>query len=206
MSCILLLVSPSDVCINQLAYLLCSFFLFSSSSHLKIFFFALVVFLPCAQEYHHWESFISDRNEASPASFQGFETTDSWVRMKVELAFIVGTIKSVAISVFIASFSCLLFTHNTYLTLLCTFCIVCIVFCLLGLFVVWGWEFGALEALSLPTVVGLSVDYQLHLAHSYNHARVPFILPPGLSERQIRTHMAGTEIGKSPCFSFHFLI
>lgn len=121
--------------------------------------------------YDRWEDWMDGWNARAPAmAGPGFQASGEWSRMRVELAFISGTISSISISVATVAVTILVFTHNAWLMLFTVGCILCIVACLLGLFVVWGWSLGALEAISVPLVVGLSVDYALHLGHSYNHA------------------------------------
>jgi predicted RND superfamily exporter protein len=43
-----------------------------------------------------------------------------------------------------------------------------ILVCIIGSLVMGGIKLGAVEALSLSILVGISVDYVLHVAHSYN--------------------------------------
>ena len=39
--------------------------------------------------------------------------------------------------------------------------------CILGLMQLFGWEMGVIESVSITVLVGLSVDYVVHLANSY---------------------------------------
>ena len=43
---------------------------------------------------------------------------------------------------------------------------------MLAFFVLMGWTLGAVEAVCLSIIVGLSVDYALHIGHSYVHSEV----------------------------------
>ena len=121
-------------------------------------------------EYDWWERWFAGWDGVAPAEARGVQTSATWPRMKTELAFISGTLTSLLLSIVIVSGSILLFTHNVWLMLYTTVVIASIVLCLLGLFVLWGWPLGALEAISVPLVVGLSVDYCLHLSHAYTEA------------------------------------
>merc|ERR1711994_72281 len=60
---------------------------------------------------------------------------------------------------------------------------------MIGFMVLQGWSIGAIEAISLNIIVGLSVDYSLHLGHSYQHARS--------QKRFYRVQTAVSEIGFS---------
>ena len=109
--------------------------------------------------WNDWQAFMNAQNAVAPSSVgNGFQAASEWSRMRVELAFISGTIKSIIISVATVAVTILIFTYNIRLMIFTVFCICCIVACLLGLFVVWGWSLGAMEAISVPLVVGLSVD------------------------------------------------
>ena len=118
-------------------------------------------------EYEWWEGWFEGWNERAPVEVKGVQTSSTWPRMKTELAFISGTLMSMLLSIVIVSLSILIFTGNAWLMLFTSLIITCIVLCLLGFFVLWGWPLGALEAISVPLVVGLSVDYCLHLSHAY---------------------------------------
>ncbi len=76
-----------------------------------------------------------------------------------------------------------------WLSLWATLCLLGIILCMLGFFVLVGWTIGAVEAISLSIIVGLSVDYTLHLGHSYNH--VP------KKDRYGKTRVSLAEIGSS---------
>ena len=119
----------------------------------------------------------------------GFQTAAEWPRMRVELEFISGTIWACTISILIAAFSIVLFTGNCYLAMFATFIIMSIVACVLGFFVLAGWTLGAIEAISVAILVGLSVDYVLHIGHSYNHS--------SSMDRKNRTKAALYSIGSS---------
>ena len=40
-----------------------------------------------------------------------------------------------------------------------------------GMIAIAGWALGIFEAIGLIIVVGLAVDYSVHICHSYNEAR-----------------------------------
>ena len=121
-------------------------------------------------EFDWWDGWFAAWNSAAPAEAKGIQSSAAWPRMRTELAFIRGTLSSLLLSVGIVGLSILLFTGNWYLLCFTTVCISSVVLCLLGLFVLWDWPLGALEAISVPLVVGLSVDYCLHLSHAYRAA------------------------------------
>merc|ERR1712150_455250 len=60
---------------------------------------------------------------------------------------------------------------------------------MIGFMALQGWSIGAIEAISLNIIVGLSVDYSLHMGHSYQHSRS--------KKRSFRVQTALSEIGFS---------
>ena len=41
----------------------------------------------------------------------------------------------------------------------------------MGITFLWGWHLGAVEGMSITSLVGLSVDYCIHLAEGHLHAQ-----------------------------------
>jgi len=109
--------------------------------------------------------------------------------MAVELAFIQGTSYSIGVALSFASISLLLFTGNMYLMLMSLIAMVFIITAMLAYIVLAGWTLGAVEAVCISIVVGLSVDYSLHLGHAYTHA--------GFGDRKGRVKQALEEVGGS---------
>eukprot|EP00494_Astrolonche_serrata_P026434 UN26696 len=83
----------------------------------------------------------------------------------------------------------LIFTGNLLVALFVCSCIVIVVCCVLGLFELVNWNFGPLEAVTVPTCIGLVIDYALHIGHSYMHSVHP--------ERNERSYSAVKSIGLS---------
>jgi hypothetical protein len=118
--------------------------------------------------FENWDHFMRQLNLDAPASInKGFQTGACWVRMKVEVEFITGVIWSSFLSISCVFISLCVFTANIRLALLACITIVAIIITLLGLLIKTGLKLGAVEAISVQIVVGMSVDYLLHLGHSY---------------------------------------
>eukprot|EP00933_Yihiella_yeosuensis_P046199 TRINITY_DN41695_c0_g1_i1.p1 TRINITY_DN41695_c0_g1~~TRINITY_DN41695_c0_g1_i1.p1 ORF type:complete len:246 (-),score=35.57 TRINITY_DN41695_c0_g1_i1:109-846(-) len=97
-----------------------------------------------------------------------FHTSDLWVRYDFETRLVRSTAASALASVLLALVAISFFLGNAALAVLVMVANCCCILCLgAWLFVVLGWEFGAIEALALIIVVGLSVDYTLHIAQCY---------------------------------------
>jgi len=121
--------------------------------------------------YEKWESQMAAFNRiAPPTANKGFQLAREYSRAVVERAFISGTTSSILVSSTIICATILVFTRNLYIMMSVMFCILATVVSLLGLFELWGWPFGVVEALCSSLVTGLAVDYVLHLGHAYNHS------------------------------------
>jgi len=139
--------------------------------------------------YSKWQDLINDVNAESSASFQGVQTTSSYIRMEVEVAFLDGFINSVSYTIILCSVVMIFFTQNLYLVLLVCVYILTICVWVVGLFGALGWPFSIIEIISVPTVVGLTIDYALHITHAYIHSPFP--------DRVRRAKSAVNDLGSS---------
>merc|ERR1712233_80081 len=81
------------------------------------------------------------------------------------------------------------FTQNFYLVFLVCIYILIICVWIVGLFGAMGWPFSIIEIISVPTVVGLTIDYALHITHAYVHSPFP--------DRLRRAKSAVNDLGSS---------
>lgn len=140
--------------------------------------------------YDFWEEWLEKQIKNKPESIgKVTQRSEVWARMVVEQEFINSISSSLATSVFTAALSMLVFTGNFYLMLISVFLMIGTITSMVGFMVLQGWSIGAIEAISLNIIVGLSVDYSLHLGHSYQHARS--------QKRFYRVQTAVSEIGFS---------
>jgi len=139
--------------------------------------------------YEKWQAFIDEFNAGSPASFQGHQTASDYIRMEVEVAFLSGFVQSVTYTVILCAVVMVFFTQNLFLV--CLVCLYIVVICIwvVGLFGAVGWPFGIIEIISVPTVVGLTIDYALHITHAYIHSPFP--------DRLRRAKSAVNDLGSS---------
>lgn len=107
----------------------------------------------------------------------------------------------------------LLATRSFRVAALSTFSIGCIVGCVLGTMGLIGWDLGFMEAVSIVCLVGLSVDYVVHLCVAYvefqegdlsiipeDHKGISLennLNSYGVSKRAARTTVAYTRLGVS---------
>eukprot|EP01083_Nonionella_stella_P009521 27380_1 len=139
--------------------------------------------------YKKWDSFMADFNAGSPSSFKGIQSSSYYIRMEVEVAFLEGFVQSVAITIILCAIVMIFFTQNLYLVALVCVYILIICIWVVGLFGALEWPFGIIEIISVPTVVGLTIDYALHITHAYIHSPFP--------DRLRRTKSAINDLGSS---------
>jgi len=110
-------------------------------------------------------------NAGAPAACnKGQQDADQWPSAIVQQAFIEGTAGSIGISLAFSAAALVLFTGNFWLVISSLSMMCFVIAAMLALFVFLGWTLGAVEALCLSIVVGLSETYALHIGHSYVHA------------------------------------
>jgi len=146
------------------------------------------------------DDLMADLNDMSPESMrEGRQSASEWPRVIVEVAFVDGLKGSLSIALGSAFFSIIIFTGNLWLSFIASLLMIFIVVCMLGFFVVKDWTLGAVEAISLGIVVGLSVDYSLHLSHAYVDQEInkDVLAKSSISQRYVRTRGAVREIGSS---------
>lgn len=120
--------------------------------------------------YTRIQGLMAGLNQDSPSTFQGFQTSQRWSLMRVELAFIDGLILGIATSSVLIFLSILAFTQELWLSVLVQTVILGVLGCVLGCIGLWGWPLGVVECLVIPICLGLCIDYSLHIAHAYSSA------------------------------------
>ncbi|XP_033125748.1 protein dispatched homolog 3-like [Anneissia japonica] len=125
-----------------------------------------------------WEKFIKERMSEMPEGVnKGYQCTPAgsgynfWLWMKIQEELTNSAIRSIAIGISVAFVVLVLTTQNFIIGFLATITICCITACVMGLIPIIGWTLGTLESLNLSLVVGLSVDYVVHLAEGYHMAQ-----------------------------------
>eukprot|EP00930_Biecheleria_cincta_P052441 TRINITY_DN3768_c1_g1_i2.p1 TRINITY_DN3768_c1_g1~~TRINITY_DN3768_c1_g1_i2.p1 ORF type:complete len:1305 (+),score=119.87 TRINITY_DN3768_c1_g1_i2:214-3915(+) len=121
-----------------------------------------------------WDDYINMINTKKNPPFalpHCFHTSPLWVRADAERQLVDSTLLCALASVLFATGVVFWFLADVLLGLLLMVTVVCIIVALAALmFTVYGWEFGAIEAISLIIVIGFSVDYALHVAEFYNQS------------------------------------
>ena len=97
-------------------------------------------------------------------------TSESWVRMATELQAIRGTVNSIAVSLAFAVFATFIFTGDAFVAFMALLSMLAIILAVVAILVALKVKFGIIEAISLTILVGISVDFSLHLAESFTRS------------------------------------
>ena len=107
--------------------------------------------------------------------------------MEVEVAFLCGFYQCVDYTLLLCTITIIMFAWRFAIVLFIRLYIIIVVICVLGIYGAIGWEFGAIQVVAVPTVVGLSIDCALHVAYSYVHSNY--------GDRELRAKSAVDNIG-----------
>jgi hypothetical protein len=128
--------------------------------------------------FNWWSAFVSQQNaRAGAAMNKAFlsaptgRQSSAWVFYTTQKILVVGAFTGAAVSGVFAYVILTLSTFNGYLALLAILDIIGIVACILGSMYCMGWQLGVIESVSITVLVGLSVDYVVHLANSFIEAK-----------------------------------
>lgn len=93
--------------------------------------------------------------------------------METEKAFVSNALSGVGISLAFAFLILLLTTYNILMSLYSVLCIGGIVVSVISVMVLMGWELGIVESITIVILIGMSVDYVVHLANHYIESIYP---------------------------------
>lgn len=116
-----------------------------------------------------WDEYIIARNaEASVTANHAFHTSSKWVVTEAEEAIISSTLSTIIISASSAWFGVLVFSGDPALACMVTVLVLSIILGLAFFMTcMMGWQIGPIEVISLVIFVGYSIDFSLHIAHSF---------------------------------------
>ncbi|KAK3237287.1 Patched domain-containing protein [Cymbomonas tetramitiformis] len=173
----------------------------SARNDLQVLWISVKVGTPMAQTisstdawevYNDWKDYFEEINEDLPvATGEVSHTCEVWVRMITEREAIQGTQAAIVIATVCAVVAIFLFTGNVTLSLLTLVNLLAIVLSQLAIFQWMGWSLGAVEAISITILVGLSCDFCLHIAEGYCQSPYP--------SREDRTKDSIRRVGSPIC-------
>jgi predicted RND superfamily exporter protein len=112
------------------------------------------------------------RGGAQEEKYKGLVVSSSdWVTA-VTYVKIAGSVHgTVLLSIVLSGVVVFTFTGRPVLSLIATGTVVLTNVSVAGLLYVWGWHLGAIEGMSITSLVGLSVDFCIHLCEGHMHAK-----------------------------------
>jgi predicted RND superfamily exporter protein len=142
-------------------------------------------------EHEFWEGWFEGKIAGAPAGLRGgFQTSPTWTLTETETELIDGAWTALALSLVFAFVVLLGASRSFRLALLATISVGSSAASLLGCAVLWGWNMGVIEAVCTMVLVGLSLDYVLHVAGAY-------VRTPEASGRRERAKGALRAVGLS---------
>merc|ERR1712226_405075 len=127
--------------------------------------------------WHAWEDYCDDWRKSAPPFLQkGFYFTDirggdgAFHWFFLQDAITSEAVQGMALALGFACIVLVLATRNVVVATCAFLCICSIVMSVVAFMFCVGWKLGVLEALVLVMVIGLSVDYVIHMADSYLEA------------------------------------
>ncbi|XP_021340144.1 protein dispatched homolog 1-like [Mizuhopecten yessoensis] len=123
--------------------------------------------------YDAWERFFKAKIAKLPPSLSGgFQCTpegnNPWHWLKVQKTLVDSALRGIAIGICLGFVVLTIATQNVVIGFLATLSIACVTVTIIAIIPMVGWKLGVLESLNLSLVVGLSVDYVVHLAEGYH--------------------------------------
>ncbi|KAK3242008.1 hypothetical protein CYMTET_48272, partial [Cymbomonas tetramitiformis] len=141
-------------------------------------------------EYSFWRDWLQERLARAPRGLQDGFVTTSWFRYaETYKALMESATWSLSLSLALAWLVLLLSTGSVILSMLSTLCIACVVIDFMGFMVIAGWGLGIIESVCITVLVGLSVDYIVHIANGY--------VQGSSQNRHTRVRQAGRHMGMS---------
>ncbi|KAL4238405.1 hypothetical protein ACF0H5_003114 [Mactra antiquata] len=116
-----------------------------------------------------WEDFVNSEMKQMPNGMKNaFQTTTYiWHWLIVSEMLARNAVYGIIIGVSLALPILIIATRNIITGFLATFSMCCSTVCVIGVIPLGGWKLGVLESLNMCMVVGLTVDYVVHLAEGY---------------------------------------
>jgi hypothetical protein len=123
------------------------------------------------ESFRVWDEALAFVNDGAPASAgAAFHTSELWTRAVTEVIAVTGTLTGVSL-VLVSSFLVVwLFTSSVRAAMLCTVVLVAVLTITSGLFWLFGWELGIVEAVGISILLGAAVDYPAHVIERFIEA------------------------------------
>lgn len=125
--------------------------------------------------YLKWQGYMDKFNEKAPKSLKSGVQTGGvfWCWMKSERAFVTSAITGMTCAIGFAFLILIGSTGNIILSIMSIVSVSIVIVSVVAIMVFFGWELGVSESIAVVIMIGLSVDYVVHLAADYKHSVKP---------------------------------
>ena len=122
--------------------------------------------------YLKWEGYFQKFRDNAPPGLKHVEQSGGvyWAWMASERAFVTSAVQGIIIAACFAFLILLFATKNIVLATISILCVAIVIISVVAIMALQGWEFGVSESISVVIIIGLSVDYIVHLAADYKHS------------------------------------
>jgi len=123
-------------------------------------------------EYEKWENFTKTWQASAPNGLKSLcqASKAAWVWMPTETAFVRSGVQGAATAGVFALLVLLFASRNIVVGLLSLLSVAIVIVSVLAFMRLLGWHLGVSESFAIVVLVGLSVDYVVHLAADYTHS------------------------------------
>ena len=126
-------------------------------------------------DFNAWESYITDALATAPVGLRsGFHSGEAWHWMDTVEQMEAGAYGAAGITVLVSGFIIFLGTGNLAITLYSLIVIACILGSVVACVVGMGWTLGFLEGICFTILIGLSVDFVIHIGVAYHEVAEEF--------------------------------
>jgi hypothetical protein len=123
---------------------------------------------PAMSAYSKWDELIHYVNEEAPANAgDAYHTSELWTRAITEVVAVLGTLSGIGFVLVTTFLAIWLFTASVKAAFICTCVLLCVLSTTTGLFWLYGWELGIVEAVGVSILLGACVDYPAHVIERF---------------------------------------
>lgn len=122
--------------------------------------------------YQKWQGFVDDYIKIAPPQLKSIVQTGGvfWCWMESERAFLASATTGMSAAIGFSFLILLFATGNILLSLLAIISVAIVILSVVAIMVFQGWELGVSESIAVVIMIGLAVDYVVHLAADYKHS------------------------------------
>lgn len=137
-----------------------------------------------------WDDILARINSvAPPGGRDAHHSSDLWPRMFTEVIAVTGTLYSMAIVISVSFAAVWIFTASLRGALCCAFALLETLCVICGLFRLFGWSLGIVEAIGISILLGAAIDYPAHIVEAF--------MEESRESRKVRVKAALGSIGVS---------